>query len=287
VPTLVHRSTLWLGVIAIMTTLGSSLFVFNPQAIAASTVPTFSHILIVMEENHSYSEVIGSSNAPYLTSLAGQGANFTQSFAITHPSQPNYLAFFSGSTQGITSDSCPHTFTGANLASQLTGIGGTFTGYSESMPNAGYTGCVYNNLYYRKHNPWVNFSNIASSSNQPYTIFPTNYSNLPALSFVIPNIQNDMHDGTIKQGDTWLKNNIDAYVQWAKANNSLLIVTWDEDDSSNGNHIPTIFVGAHVKVGNYSETINHYNVLRTVESSFGLAGLNNAANVNPITDIWQ
>ncbi len=259
------------------------------QAALAATVPAFDHIVIVIEENHGYSQIIGSSSAPYINSLAQQGANFTNSHGVTHPSQPNYLALFSGSTQSVTNDNCPLTFSGNNLGNQLITNSRTFTGYSESMPSAGYTGCSYNSLYYRKHNPWVDFTNLASSVNQPFTSFPssTNYTSLPSVSIVVPNQQDDMHDGTIQQADTWLKNNIDPYLQWAKTHNSLLIVTWDEDSGTTNNQIPTIFVGAHVKQGAYSEQINHYNVLRTVEASFGLPGINNAANAAQITDCWQ
>ncbi|MBD2566297.1 acid phosphatase [Nostoc linckia FACHB-391] len=231
----------------------------SSQAALAVTVPTFDHIVIVIEENHGYSQIIGSSSAPYINSLATQGALFTNSHGVTHPSQPNYLAFFSGSTQGVTNDNCPLTFSGANLSTQLKNISRTFTGYSESMPSAGYTGCSYNSLYYRKHNPWVDFTNVASSLNQPFTSFPTTFANLPTVSVVVPNEQNDMHDGTIQQGDTWLKTHLDTYAQWAKTHNSLLIVTFDEDNGTTSNKIATIFVGAHVKPGNYSENINHYN----------------------------
>ena len=97
----------------------------------------------------------------------------------------------------------------------------------------------------------------------------------------------DMHDGTIQQGDTWLQHNINPYVQWAKTNNSLLIVTWDEDDSSQSNQIPTIFVGPMVKSGRYAEKINHYNVLRTLEDMYGLPAANNSASATSIADCWQ
>lgn len=243
------------------------------------------HVVVVMMENHSYSDVIGSSSAPYLNSLAGQGASFDHSFAITHPSEPNYLALFSGSTQGLTDDSCPHTYSGANLGQELIAAGETFSGYSESMPADGYTGCT-SGEYARKHNPWINFSNVPAGSNLTYAEFPANFATLPTVSFVIPNLQDDMHDGTVAEGDTWLQNNIDAYAQWAKANNSLLVVTWDEDDNSSNNQIPTIFVGAGITPGTYSETVNHYNVLRTIEDFYALPHAGASANATPITDIW-
>jgi phosphatidylinositol-3-phosphatase len=253
---------------------------------AATPPPPFAHVVVVMEENHSFNDIIGSSSAPYINSLAGQGALFTDSFAVTHPSQPNYVALFSGSTQGLTSDACPHTFTVNNLGNELRTTGHSFTGYSESMPSDGFTGCT-SGEYARKHSPWVNFSDLPASTNLRFTDFPTDFSTLPTVSFVIPNLLDDMHDGTIAQGDTWLKTHIDAYAQWAKANNSLLIVTWDEDDSSQNNQIPTLFVGAHVTPGDYTERITHYTVLRTLEDAYGLTALGNAASATPITDVWN
>ncbi|MFL6116143.1 MAG: alkaline phosphatase family protein, partial [Catenulispora sp.] len=135
----------------------------------------------------------------------------------------------------------------------------------------------------------ANFSNVPTSDNQPFTNFPSsaNYSALPTVSWVIPNLNDDMHDGSIAQGDTWLKNNLDAYAQWAKTHNSLLVVTWDEDDSSASNQIPTLFYGANVKQGTYSEHINHYNVLRTIEDMYGLPYAGAAASAKPITDVFS
>ncbi len=97
---------------------------------AATAIPHPSHVVLVIEENHSYSDIIGSSSAPYINSLAQQGALFTSSFAITHPSEPNYLALFSGSTQGLSDDSCPHTFSGPDLGGELIAASDTFSGYS-------------------------------------------------------------------------------------------------------------------------------------------------------------
>src|SRR5262245_25706402 len=79
---------------------------------SAPVVPRFAHIVVVILENHAYSQIIDASDAPFLNTLAASGAVMTQSYAITHPSQPNYLALFSGSTQGLTDDSCPHSYTG-------------------------------------------------------------------------------------------------------------------------------------------------------------------------------
>jgi hypothetical protein len=278
-----------LSTVAILSCLAGLGAVATPAATAtaATTVPRPDHTVVVIMENHSYSDIIGdTTDAPYLNSLAAQGANFTNSFAVTHPSQPNYLALFSGSTQGLTSDSCPHTFTGGSLGAEAASAGIGFSGYSESMPSQGYTGCT-SGEYARKHNPWSNFSAIPTADNKTFAQFPSDYTTLPALSFVVPNLIDDMHDGTIAQGDSWLSSNIDAYAQWAKTHNSLLVVTWDEDDYSESNQVPTIFVGAGVKAGNYDEQINHYSVLRTVEDAYGLGRLGSSATATPITDIWS
>ncbi|GAB3206343.1 alkaline phosphatase family protein [Nocardia tengchongensis] len=265
--------------------MATSAVAVSSHAQAAAAVPAFDHIVVVMFENHAYSQINGSSSAPYFNSLAGQGAKFTQSFGVTHPSEPNYLAMFSGSTQGITDDSCPHTFSGNNIGNQLITASKTFKSYSEAMPSDGYTGCT-SGTYARKHNAAPFFSNVPATSNVRFSTFPTsaNYASLPTVSYVAPDLCNDMHDCSIKTGDNWLKNNMDAYAQWAKTHNSLLIVTFDEDNGGSSNHIFTTFVGAHTQVGSFSNQINHYNVLSTIESAYGLAHLNPAAE---ITNVWN
>jgi hypothetical protein len=270
---------------ALVATLTASAPAHTVAGHTAAGLPRPDHLVVVIEENHSYSDVIGSSSAPYINSLASQGATFTRSFAITHPSEPNYLALFAGSTEGLSSDSCPHTYSAANLGSELIAAGLTFTGYSESMPSGGYTGCTSGD-YARKHNPWVNFTNVPSADSRAFAAFPTDFSTLPTVSVVVPNLLDDMHDGTVAQGDTWLQNNIDGYAQWAKTHNSDLIVTWDEDDSSSNNQILTIAVGANVKPGTYSETINHYNVLRTIEDIYNLGYAGSSSSATPITDAF-
>jgi hypothetical protein len=257
-----------------------------PARSHAAQVPAYSHIVVVIEENHSYSQIIGSSSAPYINSLASHGALFTNSHAVSHPSEPNYMALFADSTFGISGDPCPVNKSGANLGSELIAAGHTYSGYSESMPSPSYTGCT-SGEYARKHNPTANFPALPSTVNQTFAQFPTNFANLPTVSFVDPNLLDDMHDGTITQGDTWLKTNMSSYLTWATANNSLLIVTWDENDGSAGNQVATIFAGAHVKTGKYSEKITHYNVLRTIEQAYGLTPLRKSATATPITDVFN
>lgn len=268
--------------------LSSALLPVPRVALAAATLPTYAHVVVVVEENRSQANIIGNKAAPWINALAAGGAMMAQSFAETHPSEPNYLALFAGSTFGLTKDSCP-VDVGAqpNLASELLATGHTFGGYSEDLPSVGSTACS-SGKYARKHVPWVNFSNVPASVSVPFSAFPApgNYASLPTVSFVIPNNDNNMHDGSIAQGDAWLNSRMSAYANWARANNSLLILTWDEDDGGPRNQIPTVFYGAHVQPGSYNETISHYNVLSTLEEMYGLPKTGYAATAPVITTIW-
>lgn len=260
----------------------------NPIVQVAKGLPvkTVDHIVIVVEENHSYKKIVGNSKAPYMQSLIKQGALFTKAYAVTHPSQPNYLALFSGSTQNVTDDSCKGPFSGENLASEMKNAGLTFTGYSENLPKIGYTGCS-TNVYARKHNPWAQFSNVPTTWNRSLTDFPKDFSKLPTVSFVIPNVKDDMHDGTIEEADTWLKKHLGGYAAWAQEHNSMLIVTWDEDDFTKENRNPVIFVGQMIKPGTYSDRITHYRVLRTIEDLYHLTPLGHSSEVKAITSVWK
>lgn len=274
------------------------------------TLPKPDHIIIIIDENKGYNQIIGASQAPYINQLAKEGALFTDSHGVQHPSQPNYLAFFSGSNQGINGDECLQDstpFTTPNLGAALIQAGYTFKGFAQTMPSVGYLPCWYQKstltksyLYGRKHCPWVNWTgnkanNFPDSLSRPMTDFPTDFSKLPTVALVIPDMDHDMHNNIpnagsdttmIKMGDTWLKDNLSKYIDWAKTHNSLFILTFDEDNFTPVNHIPTIFVGQMVKPGQYSDSINHYNVLRTIEAMYNLSK-SGPAQAEPITNVWQ
>jgi len=250
-------------------------------------VPRPRHTVVVVLENHPYGAIIGAPEARYINSLARNGALFTASYAVGHPSEPNYLALFSGSTHGVTTDQCPTSLTAPNLASDLAAAGDSFAGYSEGLPAPGSLVCQ-SGVYARKHVPWTDFSNVPRTANQPFSQFAAGgYANLPTVSFVIPGLCHDMHDCSVAAGDAWLRTHLRGYVTWAMTHASLLIVTWDEDDSLHSNHIATIFVGQQVKPGRYGIPINHYNVLRTIEQAYGLPYRAQAAKHYPITSIWR
>jgi phosphatidylinositol-3-phosphatase len=275
-------------------------------------LPHPDHIVVVIEENKNFEDIIGSANAPYLNELAHRGALLTKSYGLHHPSQPNYLELFSGNQQGVCNDTCPRPIAAPNLASSLIAkhLPNPFVGYAESLPSPP-TACSTPKIYGRKHCPWMDFDPPAPTKD--FGQFPTNFSDLPTVAFVIPNLTHDMHnlpsglsdtEKEVRDGDLWLKQHLDAYARWAVTHNSLLIITWDEDGSNYlpvkddcehpittlppHNHIATIIVGAKVIPGGTTAmTVTHYNVLRTIEDMEGLPPIGGSCSVPPIAGIWQ
>ena len=264
----------------------------GPQLSSAlAQLPKPDHVVVVIFENKPERSVQGSSDAPYFNQLAAKGAAFTSWSAVTHPSQPNYLAMFSGSTQGITDDSCLDVgqFSGPDLGGELIAAGKTFVGYSESMPSDGFKDCTGHDSagkYASKHNPWRDFSDVPAASNLTFAAFPKDFSKLPTVAYIDPNLCDDMHDCSVATGDAWLKANMSAYADWASANHSLLIVTFDEDDHSENNVIPSFIVGADVKPGVYDQKVDHYSLLRTLEDMYGLPHAGSSAQAAPISGMW-
>ena len=252
----------------------------------APAPPRYDHVVIVIEENHSAAQVMGS---PYLSSLAARGTSFAAMYGITHPSQPNYLALFSGSTQGVTDDN-PHSFSTPNLGTSLIAAGLTFATYSEGLPSAGDT-VFTSGRYARKHNPCASFPNLPGAAvNLPFTDYPADSTQLPTVSFVIPNLDNDMHDGSVAAGDSWLQANLDGYARWAEGHNSLLIITFDEcggSDPVSITPIATIFVGAAVRQLVSPQRVTLYSLLRLVEDIYGLPPLGNETSAPRITGVWN
>jgi phosphatidylinositol-3-phosphatase len=302
---------------------GSSVLAAGPAAATALAwppgLPVYDHVLIVIEENKDYGQIIGDKHAPYLNRVRAEGANLTRMFGEEHHSQGNYFWLLSGSNQNVGFyDQVPTVpIKAPNLGAELFRKGLTFGGYSENLPKVGSLVDWGKNekgktSYARKHNPWASFSfppknQLAGSANMPFSLFPTteaDFAKLPTVAIVVPGLKNDMHDGLIRKsiprGDEWLRDHINAYYQWAKSHNSLLIVTWDENDDqydklhpagitvvgltdpfastktakgrSIQNRVATILAGAHIKPGDYPEGkgVTHVNLLRTLEAMYGL-----------------
>ena len=229
-------------------------------------VPRYAHILIVVEENQNFDRIIGSSSVPFLNQLASAGALLTNDHALIRGSPPNYFAMYAGSTFGAIEGN-PRPPRDPSLYTVLRHAGLSFTGYVDP-------GAVD-----PQHNPWESFPEGTSVEKNFIKGFPhKNLANLPSVSFVIPNLNHDMHDGSAAEGDFWLEKNLGAFAQWAPANDSLLIVTFDENGGAPGDRVATILYGAKIapgtRDGNY---YTHYNLLSTVLGGFNLTGPRHAA----------
>jgi acid phosphatase len=255
-------------------------------AAPAAALPRPAHVVVVIEENRTLAQIVEGDDAPYLTTVARNGALFTNAHGVTHPSQPNYLALFAGRTNG-NGNGCPARGVAPdapNLGSELLAAHFTFAAYSEALPSAGFMGCSAG-TYARKHAPWVHFTNVPQRLHRPLDAL-TSFDALATVTFIVPDVDDDMHDGTVRQGDDWAQRRLAPLLKWAAAHDTLVVFTWDEGFDAT-NSIPTMFVGPMVRAGRYAERIDHYRVLRTLEDMYGLAPTGEAAAVAPITAVWR
>jgi phosphatidylinositol-3-phosphatase len=262
-----------------------------------STVPSSSHVFLLVEENHSYSSVIGSSSMPYLNSLASKYGLATQYYANTHPSIGNYFMLTAGAI--ITNnDSLCSTITNDNVVRHLLTAGKTWKSYAESLPSVGYTGCS-SGSYVKRHNPLAYFSDVANSSEKnnlvPFTQFSKDRINgtLPNFSFIVPNLNNDAHNGTLAQADNWLKTNIAPLISSATfQKDGILIIVFDEsvdsDTAHGGGHVAAVIIGPKVKGGSKPTTLyQHQNTLKTLMQALGLKTFPGAAgSAQAITGVF-
>jgi acid phosphatase len=265
----------------------------SPARPPAASVPRLDHIIVILMENKAYEQV---RHQPYTAYLIASGASFSNSYAIAHPSQPNYLALWSGSTQGVESNRCPapgSPFHGANLGGSCQAAGLTWRAYAEGLPATSSSICATSHgTYTRKHCPWTNWSNIDHRNERPYAALEEDIvsGKLPNLAFVIPNNCHNTHRGRggcgPAEGDAWLAANLPAMVR-AVGPRGVVVLTWDEDDGHHSNHILTLFKGRLVRRGYLaSRRVTHYTVLRTLCDALGLPPFGAAAQETPITDVW-
>lgn len=243
--------------------------------------PTFAHVALVILENHSFSEVIGSGSMPYLNGLAQQYGLAAQYYANVHPSLPNYFMLTTGVSE-TTTDGFAGTVTDDNVVRELVNAGRSWKCYAESLPSAGYLGSdVY--PYVRQHNPFTYFSDVQQQSSQaanivPFTQFASDLNNnaLPQYSFIIPNLLDDAHDGSPAEADAWLQENIAPLIANSGFQASgLLIITFDEGDQSDSAHgggqVATVIVSTKAKPHYSSQTLfQHQSSLRLSLAASGV-----------------
>lgn len=253
------------------------------------------HVFVIVMENHSFGEIVGSTSAPYFNSLIPAGGLGSKYYAVTHPSLPNYLALAGASTFGITSDCTTCWVNASNIADKIEGVGSTWKAYMESMPSACFIGDSY--PYAQKHNPFIYFNDIRTNSTRcaqhilPYTQMSTDLQSTtttPNYAFITPNMCNDTHDCAVSSGDNWLKAQVPVILGSPafKTQHSLLAILWDEDDSSASNQVPILLLGSAAKPGATSLTsYGHYSLLHTIENGLGVTTLTANDTTAPMTDL--
>lgn len=273
---MVYRSVAALVVLALAFTLGCGGGTKNP----GPPPPPSRRVFLVVEENHSYSEVIGNSSMPYLNGLASQYAFATQYYADIHPSIADYFMLTTGQIESM-NDGFTGTVSDDNIVRELVKAGKSWRSYAESLPNIGYLGGD-TGAYLKHHNPFVYFSDVIGTSQAnnvvPFSQFSADLGSgtLPDFSFIVPNVQDDAHDGTLAGADQWLSANIDPLIKSsAFQSGGLLIIVFDEGDISDGahggGHVAMVLVGPNVKTGYQSTTFyQHESTLRLVLSTLGV-----------------
>ncbi|MHB8619502.1 MAG: alkaline phosphatase family protein [Chloroflexota bacterium] len=260
--------------------------------------PTIGHIFLIVMENKEYGEIVGSRQAPYINGLAHRYVLATRYDAVRHPSLPNYLALLGGDTLGVTSD-CTRCFVSQpNLIDQLESHGKSWKAYMEDLPRP----CSLSStargsgggVYVLKHDPFLYFQDIRTNPVRCRRVVPLTQINadlsspsMPDFAWISPNLQHDMHDGSVAGGDRWLAGFVPRILTspaWKQ--NGLLAITWDEGRTNQaccgvpgGGHVATLLISPLSKPGyRFATPATHYSLLRTVEDIWGLGHLAHAAD---------
>jgi len=270
---------------------------------------TYRHVIWIFMENHSYGTIIGSSQAPYINTVAKECGVVTNDHNITHPSLPNYIAATSGLSYSALHGFLPDCSPGGSCdtsARSIFGQGETWKSYEESMPSA----CDHGNSgqYAVRHNPAVYYTTLrgCSSSDVPYSRLATDLARnqLPRFSFITPNLTDDMHNGTVADGSKWLSRNLPVMLNSAeyRGGSTVIFITWDEGEGghyASGEHcatnttdvscrIATLVISPSTKAGTRSGTLfNHYSLLGTAEQLLGLPKLGMAASSPTMTKAFN
>ena len=264
----------------------------------SAAVPGFSHIYLIVMENHEYGSIVGSSRAPYINALIRRYGLATNYTAVAHPSEPNYLALFGGSTFGIRDDGV-HSIASRNLGDQLDAHGRTWHVFAQDLParcstvasaRGGVDLVGLGGWYVRKHEPAISFADIARTSRCARITRLTGFSPWAAnFELIVPNMTNDMHDGSIAQGDAFLRAFVPRITGSAAFAHSLLLITWDEGTTSlgGGGHVATLVIAPSVRAGRRSSIHHtHYSILRTIEDAWGLGCLANSCSANDLREFF-
>ena len=270
-----------------------------PAVAATPLSPASSHVVLVVEENRSYDQVIGNPAAPYLNGLAAQYALATNYFANAHFSIPNYFMLTTGQIETL-NDNFAGTVTDNNLARVLDAAGKTWKVYAEDLPSAGYLGGDTAG-YVKRHNPFAFFSDVINSPQEaanivPFTQFAADLSagTLPNFSMIVPNLTDDGHDASLATADAWLQPSLaPLFASPQFQQDGVLIVTFDESEVTDlqmgGGHIATILAGPKVNSAFQSITVyQHQSTLRLILDLLGVSDRpGSAADAPSMSEFFQ
>ncbi len=279
----------------------------NSTIASESRVPAFSHVILILLENHEYSAVVGNTKSmPNFNRWIGQNTLLTDYYAVSHPSLPNYIALLGGETFGIHRD-CTNCFINApSLPDEIENSGRTWKYYAENMPAPCALGHA-KNLYWQVINPFVYFDSIRLNTDRcDQNVVPLNRLNqdlsqdkLPDFVFITPNLCDSAHSCGLDVTDRWLANMIGKLENSSSYDsNTLIVITFDEGASKAsccglgnraGGHVATLLISPLIKTGFMDDTpYSHYSLLKTIESSWnlGLLGLTANAQTNVILAPW-
>jgi phosphatidylinositol-3-phosphatase len=262
----------------------------------SAAVPAFRHVYVIVLENKEYGSIVGNPAARYLNRLNARYASLTQMYAETHPSEPNYFALFSGSTQGATDDGT-YTLAGANLVDQLIAHGKTWRVFAQNVPPGCYTGSSASGgedgsgAYARKHEPAISFQDISGNPSRCAHITDFLHFSPAAADFelIIPNLCNDMHDCSVGAGDAFLAGFVPRIIDSPAFASSVLFITFDEgaSDAHGGGHIATLVVSPLVRAGSRDAALsNHFTLLRTIEDAWGLGCLHQTCSTAALRGLF-
>jgi acid phosphatase len=259
------------------------------------------HVILIVEENHSYSSVVDQDRMPWLKALGDKYGIATNYFSDEKGSLLDYLWLSSGSNEskfGCGGNQCSHAITDNNIFRQLNKAGMSWNVYADSLPKFGFMGMFAGN-YAKRHNPAVWYSDVTKSRDQqqnvvPFTQFPVDVAarNLPDYSIIIPNLTDDAHNGTPEAADQWLKTNIGPllYSKYFQAGeNSVMFITFDNGDNDQQGQVFTAVVGQSVIPGGRVNTpFKHENTLRTIMQLLGLKNYPGAsATAAPMNEFFK
>jgi phospholipase C len=267
----------------------------RPQSTAA-TLGAIKHVVWIWEENHSYSSVVNSASAPYINALAASYGLVTNAWAISHPSAPNYL----GATNGLALSSLPKTdCTGCKQPGpDIFTEGESWRSYQESMQTPCQQTASTNGLYVPRHNPATYYTDISTAqcraNDFPYPALAQDLARhtLPTFAMITPNLTDDMHTGTVTQGDNWLASNLPGLLKSTEFTSGTMVIfiIWDEGEgggslwgtncltsTSPSCHVPLLVLSHYAHAASIATKVSHYSVLRATEDLLNLRELGQAA----------